>query len=133
MIFATALKAVNEGNLHKHFTKEVLSFDENQILFEAGARHSCFGQPSASQRKHEITDFRSTLAESFQPTAGSAEITTEQKGALGCLARLAFNFIRLAPSERKRRQNENLSLGLLYPLFSTLHCLAPLFVSKYRS
>ncbi len=38
MIFANALKTVNEGHLRQHFTQEWIDFDENQKLFEAGAR-----------------------------------------------------------------------------------------------
>ena len=80
MIFATALKAVNEGNLREHFTKEVLSFDENQILFEAGARAAATLANLAPANINAVADFGSALAESFQPTAPlSAEITTEQK------------------------------------------------------
>ncbi|MCX6050475.1 MAG: hypothetical protein NT075_35715, partial [Chloroflexi bacterium] len=38
MIFANALKTVNEGHLRQHFAQAWTDFDENQILFEAGAR-----------------------------------------------------------------------------------------------
>ncbi|CAN5625214.1 hypothetical protein BH10CHL1_BH10CHL1_50200 [soil metagenome] len=38
MIFANALKTVNEGHLRQHFTQEWSDFDENQRLFEAGAQ-----------------------------------------------------------------------------------------------
>jgi geranylgeranyl pyrophosphate synthase len=38
MIFADALKAVNEGNLRQHFTHTAVAFNESQKLLEAGAR-----------------------------------------------------------------------------------------------
>ena len=80
MIFATALKIVNEGNLRQHFTKEETSFDENQKLFEAGARAATTLANLPPETINALADFGATLAgpnPSGVPVL--AQITAEQK------------------------------------------------------
>ncbi len=72
MIFATALKTVNEGHLRQHFTQEWIDFDENQKLFEAGARAAATLLTQDEAIINKVGDFGREIAtqiQSSRPTA----------------------------------------------------------------
>jgi hypothetical protein len=66
MIFANALKAVNEGHLRQYFTQESTGFDENQKLFEAGARAAATLVTQDEAAITEMADFGREIAIQIQ-------------------------------------------------------------------
>ena len=83
MIFATALKTVNEGHLRQYFTKEVVFFDENQKLFEAGARAAATLADLPPATIDVLAGFGATLANPTAPIQSAvlalAQLTSTQK------------------------------------------------------
>jgi geranylgeranyl pyrophosphate synthase len=80
MIFATALKTVNEGHLRHHFTKEVDFFDENQKLFEAGTRAAATLVNLPQETIDALADFGASLANPIQGAVPPLpQLTVDQK------------------------------------------------------
>jgi len=71
-IFANALKAVSEGHLRDHFTEQTLAgqttaFDENQLLFAAGARAAATLAALPTQVIEALADYSGKLSQVVPP------------------------------------------------------------------